>query len=63
MLSKQPLKQVLIEARSLWDHPGVREAARKNFNKVVPAELLHSALKSFRLRERIPIMMSEIVTV
>ncbi|MBZ5509475.1 MAG: transposase zinc-binding domain-containing protein [Acidobacteriia bacterium] len=34
MLSKQP-SQVLIEARNLWDHPGVRAAVRKNFNRVV----------------------------
>jgi hypothetical protein len=34
MLSKHPLKQILINSRELWDHPGIRESARGNFNKV-----------------------------
>jgi putative transposase/transposase-like zinc-binding protein len=35
MLSKQPLKQILTNARELWNHTGIRESARQNFHKVV----------------------------
>jgi hypothetical protein len=34
MRSKQPLRQILVNARNLWDHASVREAVRENFKKV-----------------------------
>lgn len=34
MRSKQPLREVLIKARDVWQHAGVRAAVRENFNKV-----------------------------
>ena len=35
MLTKDPIKQVLVATRTTWDRPGVRQAVRKNFNKVL----------------------------
>jgi hypothetical protein len=34
MRSKQPLREVLIKAGDVWQHAGVRDAVRENFEKV-----------------------------
>lgn len=34
MRSKQPLREVLIKARDVWQRAGVRDAVRENFSKV-----------------------------
>ena len=35
MISRQPLQDFLLSNRALWDHPGTRPAARKNFRKMI----------------------------
>jgi len=67
MRSKQPLKEVLIKARDLWQHAGVRGSVRENFNKVsacrtaaLGAECMHleRKRKSFSTpvsRDRVPV--------
>ncbi len=35
MRNDQPLKQLLIDTRGWWDHPGTRPAVRENFEKVI----------------------------
>jgi len=45
MGNKQALREVLITARDVWQHAGVREALRVNFSKERLAELSHSAQK------------------
>ena len=35
MINYQPLKQVLIATRALWDRPEIRPAVRENFDKMI----------------------------
>jgi hypothetical protein len=35
MLCREPLKQILIDTREYWDHPGTRPAVRENFIRMI----------------------------
>jgi hypothetical protein len=35
MISRNPIQDFLLANRALWDHPGTRPAARKNFQKMI----------------------------
>jgi hypothetical protein len=35
MRCREPLKQILIDTRDYWDHPGTRPAVRENFRRMI----------------------------
>jgi hypothetical protein len=48
MIRKEPLKQILAETREYWDHPGVRQTVRDNFNKVLACRTIALGAEIYR---------------